>query len=360
VEVSLASPKPTERANATILASWTYGLGKAVAWTTDAGRRWATQWTGWENYDKLFSQIVRWSMRPTGDGGKFTLASDVRDGKAQLVVTALDQDDTFLNFLSMAGSVVGPDMEPIDVDFRQTAPGRYVGEFDAQTSGSYFVIVNPGAGQTPLRTGINVGYSDEFRDRETNEPLLRSLAGLTPTGGQPGQYIDQISGADAATIAEINPFRRDLPKATASQDIWHLLVLGAACLFFADVFVRRVHVDLAWVAPLAVRVRDKVFRRQQAVPEGEVMSRLRSRKTQIGEQIEQRRASTRFEPVDDVHVQSGALQEHGVSPREAKQPAASSARGVAVEQAQPEQETYTSRLLKAKKQVWEERNKEKR
>ena len=87
VEVSLFSPQPTGKENATILASWNYGLGKAIAFTTDAGKRWATSWTGWEGYDKLFSQVVRWSMRPVGDTGKFTVSTDVQEGKIKVVVT---------------------------------------------------------------------------------------------------------------------------------------------------------------------------------------------------------------------------------------------------------------------------------
>ena len=37
-------------------------------------------------------------------------------------------------------------MKPIDLDIKQTAPGRYVGEFDAKETGSYLVMVSPGAG----------------------------------------------------------------------------------------------------------------------------------------------------------------------------------------------------------------------
>ena len=43
VDVILTSPLPTESQNSTILAAWTYGLGKTVAFTTDAGQRWATR-----------------------------------------------------------------------------------------------------------------------------------------------------------------------------------------------------------------------------------------------------------------------------------------------------------------------------
>ncbi len=97
-------PSRPDEDNATILASWTYGLGEAVAFTTDAGTRWAKAWTGWANYDKFFSQMVRWSMRPVDEQGKFTVATDVEDGKVRVVVTALDKDDEFLNFLDMSAA----------------------------------------------------------------------------------------------------------------------------------------------------------------------------------------------------------------------------------------------------------------
>ncbi len=72
-------------------------LGKAVAFTTDVGRQWANTWTGWEGYDSFFSQMVRWSMRPLGDTGNYSVATTVEEGGTQVIVTALDQDDEFLN-----------------------------------------------------------------------------------------------------------------------------------------------------------------------------------------------------------------------------------------------------------------------
>ena len=109
------------------------GLGKAVAFTTDAGSAGPRSWTDWDNYDKFFE--------PDGPlvdaAGRRARASSPspptsQDGKVRVVVTALDKDDEFLNFLNMGGTVVGPDMKPLDLRIKQTAPGRYVGEFDAK------------------------------------------------------------------------------------------------------------------------------------------------------------------------------------------------------------------------------------
>jgi uncharacterized membrane protein len=353
VEVSLLSPMPQGGENNSILASWTYGLGRSVAFTTDTGKRWANAWTSWENYDKFFSQLVRWSMRPVGDQGKFTVATDVQDDKVRVVVTALDKDDRFLNFLEMAGTAIGPDMQPREVKIEQTAPGRYVGTFDAKDAGSYFLMINPGAGQSPIRTGVDVPYSAEFKDRFTDEALLAMLAELTPKGGRPGKIIEDPTGRDdVEKLLETDSFRRDLPKATSSQDAWFVMCLIAGCLFFLDVFFRRVTVAFDWLWPILAKARDRLLGRESQPAPVEYMQRLRSRKAEVTEGLEQRRAAARFEPAPDAQVSTTVLEDQIPPPTGEVPKPASAASGLAPEQ---EEESYTSRLLKAKKQVWDDR-----
>ena len=350
VEVSLVSPEPAgSEDNATILASWTYGLGKAVAFTSDTGSRWTKAWTGWSGYDKIFSQAVRWSMRPVGDQAKFTVATDLDGGQVRVFVTALDKNDEFLNFLDLSGAVIGPEMKSQNIKLEQTAPGRYIGTFPAQETGSYHVMLSPGGGKAPLLVGVNVPYSQEFRDREADEALLASLAALEPKGGQPGFVIKDAAGVgNVDELLKVNTFRHDLPKATSRQEVWHLVLLAAACVFFGDVFVRRVALDFAPVARLARRWRDKLTGRATPLPPPEFIARLRSRKAEVGEKLEHQRASARFEPSPDAPVDTAVLDEQlAAVPRETTQAAGRS--GLAPEKA--EEESYTSRLLKVKKDV---------
>ena len=120
-----------------------------------AGR---SSWNDWEDYDKFHSQLVRWLMRPTGDTGKFTIATSVSDGQVQVVVNALAKDDSFLDFLEMSASALDAELNPIPLQMRQTAPGRYIGSFPATAAGSYFVNVVPSPGSPPLTTGVTVPY----------------------------------------------------------------------------------------------------------------------------------------------------------------------------------------------------------
>lgn len=355
VDVILRSPLPVAEKNSTVLASWTYGAGKAVALTTDAGAQWANSWTEWDGYDKLFSQIVRWAMRPSGDTGNLTVATDTRDDRTEIVVTALDANDEFLNNQSFTATVVAPDMSTRLVQIEQTAPGRYVGDFDSEQAGSYLIVVNPGAGKAPIRTGVNVGYSAEYRDNETNLALLESMARLPAEGGEPGVLVDQglLTAVNSEELQQ-NPFRRDLPPARSNQPIWPWLIVAGSCLFWGDVFVRRVHLNLEWLAPALAAARDKILGRERAAAVPETMSRLRSRKQQVGAQIESRKqAAARFESTDPTD-------ERGDSPTATA--ASTAAEGgeapatEAVESSDAAQEpSYTERLLKAKKQVWRDR-----
>ncbi len=354
VELIGQAPDPAGSTNP-VLAAWTYGLGRTVCFTTDTGdgKGWAADWLKWDNYDRLFEQMVRWSMRPSGDEQNYSVVTEMLDDKVRVIVTALDKDDNPENRLTVNGLAVDPDSKAKEFSLKQVAPGRYVGEFDAKDVGSYMVVLSPGAGKGTLRAGVNVPYSAEFRSRETNVPLLTQLAGMKVKDAGEGKLIEAGDAADARQAMEemlkINSFRHDLPKANSSQDAWHYLVVIAAILFFCDVFVRRVQIGFEWVAPLARRV---IGRKEEAAP-SEYLARLRSRKEEVADEIEARRAAARFEPQPDVPVTDDDIVETA-GPTTTGQTPPIRATGQSLAP-QEEEESYTDRLLKAKKKALEER-----
>jgi uncharacterized membrane protein/Mg-chelatase subunit ChlD len=362
VEVALLSQEPADERNATLLAAWTYGLGRTAVVTTDAGAKWASSWTNWENYDKFYSQLVRWAMRPVNDTGKFSVATQAKDGKVQVVVTALDQDDEFLNFLNMSAAAIDPELEDFDVKVQQVAPGRYVAEFDAPKDGNYFINIHPGPGHAPLLTGVNVPYSSEFRERESNSALINALARVTPRGGESGKVLDKALdkvtgpsvGKQAARPApQVDTFRGGLPRAVSIQDVWPTFLVVMGCLFFADVLVRRVTIGFEWVPRLYAWFRKRVLSRGEGEQPEERLERLRTKKAAIAEQIDERRAATRFEPVVDERTAQASPEEllreaAGGSPAAAPQPPSPSTR---LTPDAPQAESYTTRLLKAKEQA---------
>jgi hypothetical protein len=340
VEVLLRSPVPAIEKNSTVLATWTYGVGKTAAFTTDAGNQWASSWKSWDDYAKFFSQLVRWSMRPAGDVGNYTIATQAIGNRTQVVIDALDDEDQFVNDLTLTGRVVPPDSKSEGVSFavEQTAPGRYIGEFDSGKTGSYFVTVPTPSGEM-LRAGVNVGSSREYSDFRVNLPLLEQLASNTPKGGEPGKVINtslETPFNDAGAI-EFDPFRRDLPPAITSRDVWPLLVVAACVLFLSDIFIRRVQIDFTGIGKKI----GAWLTHKKAVEVPATLTRLSAKKAEIRQ---------RYQPttIEAAEVVATAV---AIEPNIAKP----QAREPAVPEEPPVEESMTARLLAAKKAVRDNR-----
>lgn len=341
-QVLIQSPKPDSPENATILAVWTYGLGRTAVLTTDAGARWTADWTEWGGYDKFYSQLVRWMMRPTGDTGKFTINTQVRDGEVQVVVNALNKDDTFMNFMDMNASALDPDLKPIPLRMRQEAPGRYVGTFPGDRAGSYFVNVVPGPGAAPLTTGVTVPYSEEFRVRETNLALIQMLASVQPRGGEAGHITPPLDLQPTEELIDTNAFRGGLALARSIRDAWPWFVLAGCCLFLGDVFVRRVAINFDWIGVALKKIRGDDSEKDSVVTAR--LDALKKNKESRDESLERRRSSVRFEPtaIDPQH-ESLDLSDKPTST--SPKPSSSST------SEEPEGPSYTERLLEAKRKA---------
>ncbi len=337
------TPEPYSPENATVLAVWTYGLGRTAVLTTDGGARWAADWTQWEGYDKFHSQLVRWLMRPTGDTGKFTMATQVKDGEVQVIVNALTKDDAFLNFLDMNASALDPELNPIPLRMKQVAPGRYMGSFPADRAGSFFVNVIPGPGSAPLTTGVTVPYSDEFRVRDTNRALIEALAGVTPRDGEAGQVTVPLENQPSAELIETNAFRGGLSLARSIRDAWPWFVLGGCCLFLGDVFVRRVAINFDWVGRTLDRMRGNDDKESAVTAR---LDALKKNKDAIDESLEKRRASVRFEPTavdagdEPVDLENVSAPTSKPKPKAEEKPSS-----------EADSKTYTERLLEAKRKA---------
>ncbi len=210
-----------------LLAAWQYGLGRSVAWTSDATGRWGVEWVQWEGFPAFWAQAVRWTISQERDSSVETVVSLVGE-QATLTVDARDVAGGFLNNLTMEANVVDPQGEVVNVTLQQVAPGRYEADFAPTTDGAYFIRV-AGSGEGDVTIGQTggwvLGYSPEYRQFEANPQLLATIAGLA--GGK------EVT-ADITAV-----FRHDLPFASTTRPIWHWLTLAALLLLPLDIAVRR-------------------------------------------------------------------------------------------------------------------------
>jgi uncharacterized membrane protein len=226
-----------------LLAVWQYGLGRAVAWTSDATGRWGTEWVQWEGFPVFWAQTVRWTISQERDSNVETVVSFAEED-ARLIVDVRDDNGAFLNSLIMEANVIDPDGNVVNTTLLQVAPGRYESTFVPQKDGAYFIRVTGTStdnGETTVgqTSGWILGYSPEYAQFETNPNLLASLAELT--GGR--AMTDEVTAV----------FDHTLPVETATRPIWPWLTLIAIALFPVDIAVRRLVItqrdwQRAWAA----------------------------------------------------------------------------------------------------------------
>lgn len=215
-----------------ILAHWQYGLGRAVAFTSDARSKWAQDWIGWDKYKQFWSQTAKWALRRV-DAAEFNTEVSVDNGAGHISVEALDRDGNFRNFLKLRTAVVSPKGVRQDVILEQKGPGRYEAKFDTKEVGAYLLnlqdLDDAGVVRGAQVLGASVNYSPEFNSSAPNFSLLRRLA---EAGG--GRILEP--GKD-------NPFLVGRQKTFQPVDLWERLLGFFVCLFVLDVGVRRVDLD---------------------------------------------------------------------------------------------------------------------
>lgn len=210
-----------------ILASWQYGLGKAVAFTSDAKARWASDWLEWPGYGKFWTQLVRDTMRKT-TLSNFQAQITKEKGIAHLAIDALGETGDFLNELDSEISLIGPDLKKKQLAISQTAPGRYELDFSTQEVGPYFLnIMQKQAGEivNTQVTGTVVSYPEEYLVHNANEPLLTQLS--TVSGGK-----FNISAEEA--------FRSPENPVTLRIHLWRPFLIAALILLLIDIALRRI------------------------------------------------------------------------------------------------------------------------
>ena len=179
-----------------LLAVKQYGLGRTAAFTSSLDSPWTEEWGGWEDYPRLFSQLIRWiAADHPGSGITFSV---MRDGDRGLVRADASTGDAFLNGLNLGAQIITPGLDEQIIRLGQTAPGRYEGSFSAENAGNYFVtLIDPEEEKAGAESRVlTVPYADEFRKIRHSESYLEKAAEIT---GGSLLSLDEIPGQDYFT-----------------------------------------------------------------------------------------------------------------------------------------------------------------
>ena len=205
-----------------LLAQWQYGLGRAVAWTSDARQQWATPWIGTDAFGTLAAQLVAWTLPPQDAQGIDVRFCPGRDGELNVEVTSLDDDGRRATSTGPCCASWRPTSSPIQTTLEQVGPGRYARHRARRPAGR---IPRPrrtdarrGRTSASRTLGIVSPAAEEFRRLGVDAD---ALAALRP--GRQGRRLHSsptIRGAAGlgGTTSRRRPSRRRSGRGSAAGD----------------------------------------------------------------------------------------------------------------------------------------------
>ena len=205
-----------------VLAAWSYGLGRAVAWTSDSTGVWTSGFLKSPVSASLFARMVAWTL-PGGGGDRLDVQAQPSGDGLQVTVTGAPATGANLQL-----GVVWPNFQNSSQELLPTAPGRWEGRITGTGVGTYLLHAALLKGGQPIAQAdraVSVSYSPEYLDLGRDDGLLRQVA----------RNGDGVMLSPAAAAWK----QRPLPV-PVNTDIFWLLVLFVTLLWPLDIAVRRI------------------------------------------------------------------------------------------------------------------------
>ncbi|HZU13861.1 MAG TPA: glutamine amidotransferase [Chloroflexota bacterium] len=201
-----------------VLADWQVGLGRSVAWTSDAAGLWTAAWLHSPSASHLWQNLVAWVLPPVSSSLSTATSADSGQGTVAATIPA-----GFGLAPHVTAHVLDPRSQTHTVAMQPSSPNRYVGSFPAALPGIYRIALSlRGNGRARVvQTALAVPYPAEYRSFGTELPFLRQLAA---SGG--GRVLSRPTWSDA------------LPTVWDSRPLTPFLLLIALGLLLAELAVR--------------------------------------------------------------------------------------------------------------------------
>jgi uncharacterized membrane protein len=224
-----------------ILATWSAGVGRAVAFTSDLKDRWGGAWTSWEGAARLVAQTGRWASR-NEDDGRVRLEADATGAQLALRATVVDDDGRLQSFRRLVAVVSGPDGFHREVPLEASAAGAYAATLPLDRPGAYVAVARDEAsGDVVATTGAALGTGEELRPTGSDLALLARVAELTG-----GRKRDSLDGVFSHRVERRFAYRDATAPVLAFAAAALLLMVAARRLAFPGGTGARLRAVLAW------------------------------------------------------------------------------------------------------------------
>ena len=309
-----------------ILAAWSYGLGRTVAFTSDVKPGWGADWIEWENFGKFWGQVVNWVLPPIDGSGEFDLHVTHRDGRGQIVIDDFDITrsvrhreggigDKVSNTEGFGARVARPGGGGESIDFERVTPARYEGSFPIRELGAYHLTVQEkqnGEIKSSRDASLVVSYAAEYAEFKTNRQLLAEISKRTDGIYEPS--ADQIAQHSGKGIERLKPLSG-------------VMLVASVLLFVLEMMLRRLTIASGYISELRAQL--CIFHRREHEASSPALARLSQTKSVLRQSV--RTAAS----------QQGLVREDASPTRQA----------YADVRAQPQIEGGTGRLLAVKRRA---------
>ncbi|MGE0404764.1 MAG: VWA domain-containing protein [Candidatus Korobacteraceae bacterium] len=209
-----------------LLVRWQFGLGRVVAFLSDSGARWATNWVPWNSYGTFWPQIVR-DVSSRDRHGRIGVRAGSTDGEEIVFYDLLDGTSVeFRRALRQPGGAIvrveGPSGAVQSFPLVETAPDHYEARILSRQQGMYRVLFPGAKGEEP-QTAF---YRDleETKPKLVNHELLKQIAEVT--GGSVDADRSQLLSSEGSYYFE--------PYA-----LWPYFLILALGLNFVELAIRK-------------------------------------------------------------------------------------------------------------------------
>jgi len=205
-----------------ILASWQYGLGRTIAFTSDMKGIWSENWLIWDANQNFWINTVSWLVQQDLNTD-YAVNGRYESGKGIIDVKSLVKGE---DYASIEGLLSSPEGETKGISLEAIAPGKYQGEFEPEGKGVYLVSLNLGEGEgsEQIITAVNIGYSKEFDFFGSSNITMDELV--------------KLSGGRLLTKGS-EVFKGKVPDVSGSRDLSNLLLILAFLSFILEITLRK-------------------------------------------------------------------------------------------------------------------------
>jgi len=216
-----------------ILSAWQYGLGRVVAWMSDAGQEWQGAWADPARQTSFWLQVIRYSLPNPAIG---PAQAAVKLGDTALTVSASLQTGAGLplDLAQVEFSYAGADGKLISLALPQAEPGLYRLETVRPAPGAYRGLVTYQVGGG-TRQEIALPFAVDAPPEWLPANVGTGPAALASWATISGTKVTQPAVLQALAPAVVP----ELEQTAAAQDWLSSILLALALLWPLEVAIRR-------------------------------------------------------------------------------------------------------------------------